>query len=310
MTATAQAVAIPAQQGVRATDVALSRAGHRFTLAPANLGELIKFAELMSRSDIAVPKHLRDLPGACFAVASQALAWEMDPFAVANKSYSVNDRMAYEAQMIAAVVNTRSGITGRLTYEFTGADATLKCKVTGVLDGEVLEYTSPAVGKITTKNSPLWKVDPEQQLAYYSARSWARRHVPEVLLGVYSKDEIEDSEPLQPANRNSGVAARLITADSQSTGGFNAALVEQTIAAKPDLAEEGDAAQAETVVEQAKEDPTADPKPDAKMDPEMERAGASAAIDGEPRHEQPEGVPPELIASWHHGYDAVTNGAQ
>ncbi len=58
----------------------------------------------MARAGIA--KHLRDNPGA--AVAMQAFEWDMSPFAVASKSYSVNGVIAYEAQLITAVVNTRS----------------------------------------------------------------------------------------------------------------------------------------------------------------------------------------------------------
>lgn len=64
--------------------------------------------EVMARAGIALPKHLRDNPGACMAVAMQAFEWDMSPFAVASKSYSFNGVIAYEAQLITAVVNTRS----------------------------------------------------------------------------------------------------------------------------------------------------------------------------------------------------------
>lgn len=161
------------------------------SIAPQNLGEVVRFAEVMCKADIAIPKHLRGNAGACMAVAMQALEWQMSPFAVASKSYSVNGAIAYEAQLIAAVVNTRSGIKGRLKYHFEGTGDAMTCTVIGVLDGEECEYTSPPIGKIPVKNSPLWKSDPQQQLGYYSARSWARRHCPEVLLGVYDRDEAE-----------------------------------------------------------------------------------------------------------------------
>ncbi|AQQ02444.1 hypothetical protein B0E33_01585 [Roseibium algicola] len=158
-------------------------------LAPQSLGEVLRFADIMSRADIALPKHLRNNPGACMAVALQALEWDMSPFAVASKSFAVNGQIAYEAQLIAAVVNTRSGIQGRLRYEFAGEGDSLTCTLRGTIDGEEYSYTSPPFGAITTKNSPLWKTDPQQQLGYYSARAWARRYTPEVLLGVYDKEE-------------------------------------------------------------------------------------------------------------------------
>lgn len=160
-------------------------------IAPQNLAEVVKFAEVMCRADIALPKHLRGNAGACMAVALQALEWQLSPFAVASKSYAVNGAIAYEAQLIAAVVNTRSGIKGRLRYRYDGSGNDLTCTVTGILDNQECEYTTPPIGSITTKNSPLWKSDPQQQLGYFAARSWARRHCPEVILGVYDRDEAE-----------------------------------------------------------------------------------------------------------------------
>lgn len=171
--------------------VSVSSGANGTSIAPQNLGEVVRFAEVMCKADIALPKHLRGNAGACMAVAMQALEWQMSPFAVASKSYSVNGTIAYEAQLIAAVVNTRSGIKGRLKYVFEGDGPAMTCTVTGTLDGEDCTYTSPTIGSITTKNSPLWKSDPQQQLGYFSARSWARRHCPEVLLGVYDRDEAE-----------------------------------------------------------------------------------------------------------------------
>jgi hypothetical protein len=199
------------------------------SIAPQNLGDIVRFAEVMAKADIALPKHLRGNPGACMAVAMQALEWEMSPFAVAQKSYSVNGTIAYEAQLIAAVVNTRSGIKGRLRYAFDGTGDKLTCTVTGTLDGEDFSYTSPPVGAITTKNSPLWKSDPQQQLGYFSARSWARRYVPEVLLGVYDRDETEafgpdnarDVTPAKPAlgeRLRSGASSAPIDGEIASEG--------------------------------------------------------------------------------------------
>lgn len=172
--------------------IGMSATGTGTKIAPQNLGEVVKFAEVMSRADIALPKHLRGNPGACMAVALQAMEWQLSPFAVAAKSYAVGGAIAYEAQLIAAVVNTRSGIKGRLRYTFSGEGSALTCTVLGILDGEECSYTSPPLGSITTKNSPLWKSDPQQQLGYFSARSWARRHCPEVILGVYDRDEAEE----------------------------------------------------------------------------------------------------------------------
>lgn len=204
-------------------------------LAPQTLGEVVRFAEVMARGHVAIPKHLRDNPGACMAVTMQAMAWQLDPFAVANKSYAVNDRLAYEAQLIAAVVNTRSGIKGRLKYKFEGEGQNLRCTVTGILNGEEFVYQSPPIGSITTKNSPLWKSDPEQQIGYFSARSWARRYTPEVILGVYDRDEVESFQGPDNAKdvTPSGNAQKYLSkAPAQDhAAGFNAGQVDAEISA-------------------------------------------------------------------------------
>lgn len=159
-----------------------------------NMTDMMEFAKLMSLSQVAVPKHLRENPGACLAVVIQASEWQMSPFAVANKSYSVNDRLAYESQLVSAVILRRAPIKSRFSYAFSGEGDSRRCTVSvTTTDDEVVSHTSPPFGLITPKNSPLWKSDPDQQLGFHTARSMCRRHFPDVLLGVYTMDELHDA---------------------------------------------------------------------------------------------------------------------
>jgi len=163
-----------------------------------DMGQVMEFAKLMALSGQAVPKHLRAQPGACLAISLQSLNWRMDPFAVANKSYMVNDRIAYEAQLIHAVIEQRAPIKGRIRGKVEGKDGTRKWLLqVETNDGDLIEYEGPELGKITVKNSPLWKSDPDQQLWYYAVRAMCRRHFPDVILGVYEKEEIEQAEGMR-----------------------------------------------------------------------------------------------------------------
>ena len=164
-------------------------------LAFSSMDQVMEFSKLMAVGKVAVPAFLRGNPGACLAVTVQALEWGMSPFAVANKAYSVNDRLAYESQMLNAVILKRAPITGRFKIDYDGEGQSRKCTVSATLndaDGTVVSYTSPPFGSITTKNSPLWKSDPDQQLFYFASRSMCRRHFPDVLLGVYAVDELRE----------------------------------------------------------------------------------------------------------------------
>ncbi len=167
-----------------------------------NVSQFMELAKMMALANVALPKHLRNNPGACLAVAMQASEWKMSPFQVANKSYSVNDRLAYEAQLVNAVILRRAPLQSRFRVDYEGEGANRRCTVSVTLiGGEEVSYTSPTIGSITVKNSPLWKSDPDQQLFYFSSRSLCRRHFPDVLLGVYTPDEMEDAPERKVSGR-------------------------------------------------------------------------------------------------------------
>ena len=45
-------------------------------------------------------------------------------------------------------------------------------------------------------------IQPDQQLAYHGSRVWARRHAPELMLGVYSPEEFDEPQPLRPSTED------------------------------------------------------------------------------------------------------------
>ncbi|CUA90844.1 RecT family [Chelatococcus sambhunathii] len=212
-------------------------------IAFASMAQVMEFGKLMAVSQIGVRKHLRGNPGACVAVTIQAIEWRMSPYAVANKSYLVNDQIAYEAQLIHAVILRRAPIKGRPKMEFIGDGGKRKLRVWAELSdgsGEIVEYTSPEFDKIQPKNSPLWKNDPDQQHWYYSIRAWCRRHFPDVILGVYAVDELQDAGYQIDDGRAAPPAPR---------PGLKRAL--DSLAEKRGPVIEGSAAEAEQLSEQA-----------------------------------------------------------
>lgn len=159
--------------------------------------QAMEVAKMMALAKQAVPKHLRGEPGICLAVIMQAREWDMAPYAVARKSYIVNDQLAYESQLIHAVIESRAPLKGRLRCRYEGEGQSRKCIVFGTFKGEAEphEYESPQLKDIRIKNSPLWKDDPDQQQFYYASRAWARKWCSDVLLGVYTPDEMRDITP-------------------------------------------------------------------------------------------------------------------
>ena len=160
------------------------------------LERLEHFAVQMSKGKATLPAHLQGNPADCMAITMQAAQWKMNPFAVAQKTHLVNGTLGYEAQLVNAVISSSKAIQGRFKYEWSGEGDNLTCKVGAVLAGDSAPtWGAPVRLKDqTVKNSPLWKTDPKQQLAYLAVKKWARLYTPDVILGVYTPEELETVE--------------------------------------------------------------------------------------------------------------------
>ncbi|EFI5827986.1 TPA: recombinase RecT [Escherichia coli] len=203
--------------------------------SPEGMNQLVRFAELMSQSKATVPKHLEGKPSDCLAVTMQAAQWGMNPFAVAQKTHVVNGTLGYEAQLVNAVVSSSSLLATRLNYRWSGdwsnvngktdKSPNLTVTVSAVLKGEAepRELTI-SMAQAGVRNSPLWEQDPRQQLAYLCTKRWARLHAPDVLLGVYTPDELQETAPR---------VERDITPQTTTAAGMNS-LINAKPAKKPD----------------------------------------------------------------------------
>lgn len=160
---------------------------------PDMMSNAMRMAELMAGGKSTVPAHLQKNPADCMAVVLQSIQWGMLPNVVAQKTHLVNGTLGYEAQLVNAVVQASGSIQGRFHYEYRGNSPQLECRVGAVIRGEN-EITWGSwlnEAKVTTKNSPLWKVNPAQQLGYLQVKNWARLYCPGAILGVYTPDELE-----------------------------------------------------------------------------------------------------------------------
>ena len=158
-----------------------------------NMQRLMSLAKLMSSSKVTVPKHLQGSEGDCMAIIIQATNWGMNPFAVAQKTHIVNGTLGYEAQLVNAVIGASGAIHGAFEYEYRGDGGAMECRVGAVLRGKSAVTWGEwlCVSLVTTKNSPLWKTNPKQQLGYLQVKNWARAYAPGAILGVYTTDELD-----------------------------------------------------------------------------------------------------------------------
>jgi hypothetical protein len=229
---------------VRNAAVVINQTIGNITIATPN--DIDQMAVRLSRGGPMVPPHCRgpDGVGVCHGLIVQALEWLMPIMAVINKSYVVNnrgvERIAYESQLIHAVIERNAPLKGRLRFSIVGDGDELRCKVWGTFKGEdePHEYISETLGKLrdqrgrndsgTLKGSPLWDHQPDVQLFYSASRQWARLFAPDVILGAYTpEDPVYEMRDVTP--KTSAIVQRLRDRKASGTDrGFDVEYVANT----------------------------------------------------------------------------------
>lgn len=234
---------------------------------PKNGRELMDMASMISGAGHMIKDLYRGNPGACMGLIAVCAPYGLNPLQVSWKTYKASKSddapIAYESQVIVAMINASGALKGGLRYKYEGEGPGRRCCAYGTLrgDDEVLEVWSPRLDQIKPKNSPLWTSDPDQQLSYYTGRSWVRRYKPEMLLGIYSTDEMdgplvgpENARDVTPtAPRRGGVIYEAdesdqVVDDAETAGDASGDLTDEEIArrtaeAEREIAERDRAAQ-------------------------------------------------------------------
>lgn len=177
-------------------------------LNPSSFNQIMEFAKVMATGSSTIPKHLQNV-GDCMAVTIQALQWGMIPHVVAQKTHLVNGVLGYEAQLVHAVILASGVLAERPNYEYVGnwesidgidtkhgdqKENGLGIIVSARLKGESeFRTTRVMLSDCLVRNSPNWKRKRKQQISYVGIKDFVRQHAPDVLMGVYTEDEIIDS---------------------------------------------------------------------------------------------------------------------
>lgn len=170
--------------------MSLTTTGGTFSLVPHSLSEALALSQQMASAKL-VPAALQKSPGDCLLVIEQAMRWGMSPFAAAQEVSVIQGKLMYSGKIVAAAVQSAGILSGRLAYDYSGEGEERAVTVSGTLRGETEPRSVKVAWKDAVTQNGIWKKQPDQQLAYHGARVWARRHVPEVMLGVYSPEEMD-----------------------------------------------------------------------------------------------------------------------
>lgn len=199
------------------------------------------------KGDVFTPWPPRTIVANCFLVVSYSERLGYDPFLVAQSCSVVRGRLMFEGKLVAAALDDKLGVA--LSYEFgkwdpknevclVGVEAedamSLAVRVWGAhpTTGEIVDvHGSVGVWKPAGDKSP-WKPGAyKRQLRYRGAREWARAHQPQIMLGVYTNEEMDDLSEDFRARRAAPVQqpslSERLGAPAAESSGFSRAHVDR-----------------------------------------------------------------------------------
>jgi hypothetical protein len=158
-----------------------------------------RIASAFSKSEL-VPAAFHNKPENCFVALQAALRLEVDPFMFLQSCYVVHGKPGIEAKLAIALLHKSGRIKGTICYEMNGEGMKRQCTARAVdaVTGEWIEQTvtmqdAKAEGWID-KSGSKWKTIPDLMLKYRSAAWLIRLHYPDVIMGMQTKEEVEDCQ--------------------------------------------------------------------------------------------------------------------
>ena len=168
----------------------------------------------MAKAEGVTPRHLLGKPEACFAVATRAITWNLDPQSVAAATWQTpSGQIGYEAKLIVAIMENSGALDGRVAFEYKGDWSRLRGKFKQEISGKGNKYFVPNwppefekdlsivvscqikgettrreegfwLEELWPRNSTLWAIRPRQQATYAVSRAFANIATPGLILGL------------------------------------------------------------------------------------------------------------------------------
>lgn len=182
---------------------------------PTMFAHAQRVARMLVQSSMA-PDHFRGEENLGNAVVAVDIAFRLkvSPLLVMAQIYMVYGKPGFSSQFVVATINS-SGKFSRLKFKIEGKDDERGCIAYAkeLETGEVLESTRVDVAMAKRqgwwgKKDSKWPQMTDQMLAYRAASFWGRLYAPELLMGLQTIEELEDTltspttKPLFPKEDN------------------------------------------------------------------------------------------------------------
>lgn len=159
----------------------------------------LRMSDCLSKSTV-VPKDYQGNTGNCMIAIEMAARINTSPMMVMQNLYVVNGRPAWSAQWIIAMINSSRRYKTELQFEFghDAADGGLSCYAWAddwnghrVQGPKITMNMANSEGWVN-KNGSKWKTMPDVMIQYRAASFFGRMNCPDMIMGIYSQDEVID----------------------------------------------------------------------------------------------------------------------
>jgi len=161
--------------------------------APAQFEHAQRIAKLLSSSDL-VPNQYKGNIANTMVALEMAHRMNASPLMVMQNLHIIHGRPSWGSSFIIASLNS-CGRFGTLRFESTptSCKAVTTDKQSGtILEGPTVTMEMAKLEGWSEKPGSKWKTMPELMLKYRAAAFFGRLYAPEIMMGLYSADEVVD----------------------------------------------------------------------------------------------------------------------
>jgi hypothetical protein len=161
--------------------------------APAQFEHAQRIAKLLSSSDL-VPNQYKGNIANTMVALEMAHRMNASPFMVMQNLHIIHGRPSWGSSFIIASLNS-CGRFGTLRFESTPTSCkavTMDKQSGAILEGPTVTMEMAKLEGWLDKPGSKWKTMPELMLKYRAAAFFGRLYAPEIMMGLYSADEVVD----------------------------------------------------------------------------------------------------------------------
>lgn len=161
--------------------------------APAQFEHAQRIAKLLSSSDL-VPNQYKGNIANTMVALEMAHRMNASPLMVMQNLHIIHGRPSWGSSFIIASLNS-CGRFGTLRFESTPTSCkavTMDKQSGAILDGPTVTMEMAKLEGWLDKPGSKWKTMPELMLKYRAAAFFGRLYAPEIMMGLYSADEVVD----------------------------------------------------------------------------------------------------------------------